>query len=183
MPYKATTNWKFLQPYLPAKWSTTFRTYLATPTRYLVEITGYDIRVKKFPTPIYPRCRKPQLKNWKIINCKFLQFSNLHLFSNFPIHCFFESRSIAYCLIDICNLMIWRTNVDNANCRIPKTRWKVVLIIRGHRAHGTTFVCSHQVHPTTPRAISRVDFNHDLYSARASWNFSIRESRICKKKM
>ena len=75
MPYKATTNWKFSQPHLLAKSRATFHTCLARPTHCVAKVTAYDMWVKKFPKPLYRRCRQPQLKNWKEINCKFLQFS------------------------------------------------------------------------------------------------------------
>jgi len=44
MPYKATTNWKFIQPHLPAKSRTTsrtvFHTCLATPIHCLATVTA-----------------------------------------------------------------------------------------------------------------------------------------------
>ena len=82
MPYKATTNWKFIQPHLPAKSRTTsrtaFRTCLATPNYCVAKVTACDMWVKKLPRPLYRKYRQPQFKNWKEINCKFLHFSILH---------------------------------------------------------------------------------------------------------
>ena len=78
MPYKATTNWKFIQPHLPAKSRTRFRICLAMPTSCAAIVTSCDMWLKKFTKLFYRRCRQSQFKNWKPIKCKFLQFSHLH---------------------------------------------------------------------------------------------------------